>query len=151
MPYTDRPVSRTFQEACPALDAADASKEKLLAMAIVIYCGVGFDSAPVSSNAGLASRTELSRMLLQYEWEPESRDEVSWVSCLFWMWMVAISSWQTSSGRGLLPRGVELLLMLQRRFERVKEWTAVEDILVAFPWNERLTTLCKAEFERVRS
>jgi hypothetical protein len=68
LPYTARPVFRTFQEACPALDGTGASKEKLLAMAIVLHCRIGFDSAPISSNGGSAARRSPLRSSSNRRW-----------------------------------------------------------------------------------
>ncbi|EXJ56375.1 uncharacterized protein A1O5_12642 [Cladophialophora psammophila CBS 110553] len=144
LPHTAQPVWRTFQEACPALDAPGAGNEKLLALSLVLYCGIGFDSAPVSSNGGLASRGALTKILTLCELPSESSDEVS---LLFWVWMVTICAWHNASGNGFLPPGVDLLLKLRQRFVNVEDWDAAKEILEAFFWNDKLSELCKAKFE----
>lgn len=146
LPYTARPVFSTFHEACPALDVPGPSKEKFLAMAIVLYCGIGFDSAPISSNGGLAARAELSKVLKQYARESDSQEEKR---VLFWIWMVTICAWHSASGNRLLPPGVELLRKLRREFRNVKGWKDAEEILETFFWNKDLSGLSMAEFERV--
>ncbi|KIW23724.1 uncharacterized protein PV07_11902 [Cladophialophora immunda] len=148
LPNTARPVWRTFQEACPALDAPGASREKLLALALVLYCGIGFDSAPVSSNGGLASRGALTKILTADELPSESPEEESF---LFWVWMVTICAWHNASGSGFLPPGIDLLLRLRRRFADVEDWKAAKEILEGFFWNEKLSELCRLKFEEARS
>jgi len=147
LPYSTQPVFRTFQEACPALDATGPSKEKLTTMAILLYCGIGFDSAPISSNGGLAARAELLKMYKLYEWEPQLSEEKE---LLFWIWIVTICSWQKASGRGLLPPGIELLRNLWQGSGNLKEWKDAEAILQKFFWNQRLSELCIVEFERCK-
>lgn len=145
LPYTARPVCRTFQEACPALDAPGPNKEKFLALAVVLYCGIGFDSAPISSNGGLAARAELFKMLKQYVWDSDKQEEDN---LHFWIWVVTICAWQNPAGNGLLRPGVELLQMLREGFPNLKQWNAAEDILKKFFWNRRLTGLLMTELRR---
>lgn len=115
-------------------------------MAILLYCGIGFDSAPISSNGGLAARAELSKTLKQYAWESDSREEEK--HALLWIWMVTICAWHKASGNGLLPPGVELLQKLRQEFGSIKGWKDAAKILETFFWNEKLSALCMAEFER---
>ncbi|OAP59263.1 hypothetical protein AYL99_06561 [Fonsecaea erecta] len=155
LPNTAYPVWRTFQEACPALDAPGNPPEKLLALAMVLYCGIGFDSAPVSSNGGLASRGALTKIFttmddeLSHEsssssTEDENEDEERF---LFWVWMVTICAWHNAANSGFLPPGIDLLHRLRRRFVSVKDWGGARDILDAFFWNDKLSELCRIRFD----
>lgn len=148
LPYTSQAVCRTFQEACPALDATGPSQEKLLALAVVVYCGIGFDSAPIASNGGLASRAELTKMLKQYTWESDMPEQEDF---MLWIWAITICAWRSASGNSLLPPGLELFWKLRQRFRQVKEWKDGETILINFFWNEKLSELCAAEFEKDQS
>ncbi|KAK5046069.1 hypothetical protein LTR84_008526 [Exophiala bonariae] len=143
LPYTARPVWRTFQEACPALDAPGPDTEKLLALAVVLYCGIGFDSAPISSNGGLAARAELFKLLKQDT--PPSASTQEEHHFHFWIWVVTICAWQTPSGSGLLPPGIELLRVLRERFPSLTEPRAAEHALGMFFWKKRLTGLLAQE------
>ncbi|OAL26176.1 hypothetical protein AYO22_04354 [Fonsecaea multimorphosa] len=149
------PVWRTFQEACPALDAPHTSREKLVALAMVLYCGIGFETAPVSSNGGLASRGQLTRIFTTDELSREDDDdnndddddEGEEKPFLFWVWMVTICAWHNASGSGFLPPGIDLLRRLRRRFRDVKDWDAAGGILEKFFWNGTLSELCRPRFE----
>ncbi|KIW13060.1 hypothetical protein PV08_08247 [Exophiala spinifera] len=145
LPYATQPVRRTFQEACPALDATGQSQEKLLALAIVVYCGLGFDSAPIASNGGLASRAELTKMLKQYTWECDTPEQEDF---MFWIWAVTICAWRSASGNSLMSPGLELFWKLRQKYRQVKEWNDGEAILVKFFWNKKLSELFAAEFEK---
>ncbi|KIW84084.1 hypothetical protein Z517_03330 [Fonsecaea pedrosoi CBS 271.37] len=165
LPITAQPVWRTFQEACPALDAPGADLEKLLALALVLYCGIGFDSAPVSSNGGLASRGALTKLLTLDESSSSSSSSSSSLPTrspsplpqstkspddepfVFWIWMVAICAWHNASNSGFLPPGIDLLQRLRRKFVKVGDWKTAQDLLEPFFWNDKLSELCRPRFD----
>lgn len=128
-----------FVEALPCLGTPDSLKttiEKDLCLAILLYCFHSFTTARSSVSLYAASRTELTRLLLQVD---EQRHPPPEQECLYWICAVCVDSWRKNGPSSpLLPQGAALLPILKR----LKNGSASTNVLQKFLYNQELLDGC---------
>ena len=129
-----------FVEALPCLGTPDSLKmtiEKDICLAILLYCFHLFTTARSSVSLYAASRTELTRLLMQ---EDEHRYSPPERECLYWICAVCVDSWRKDGPSSpLLPQGVTLLPTLKR----LKNGSASNNILQKYLYNQELLDGCE--------
>ena len=128
----------TFEEACPALKSPTMTIEKLLCLTILVYCSLAFCThwSDLNASPSLVVRRRVLESSLE---EFGHVDDSTELSCLKWMWLVAIESWKEKDD----CYAVNGLHMLARFRERYAEttWHDVERTLQLFMWDDKLSML----------
>lgn len=107
-----------FWDACPSLTIPDVGAEpvleKLLCLALLLYCSTLFSSETCINNIAMWTRRKLSGYLPLCIQPRDQQEE----ECLFWIWTLTVSSWKTHTGV-YPPHALALLSAQKERFPDV--------------------------------
>ena len=133
---TDNEAVSTFEEACPALKSPSMAIEKLLCLTILVYCGLAFSTqwSDLNASPSLVVRRRVLKTSLE---EFGHVDDGTELSCLKWMWLVAIESWRERDDCYAL-NGLRMLALFRDRFVETA-WHDVERTLDLFMWGGRFS------------
>ena len=132
----DNEALSTFEEACPALKSPSMTIEKLLCLTVLVYCGLAFCTR--WSDLNVSPSLVVRRRVLEISLEEMGHvDDGTELSCLKWMWLVAIESWREKDDCYTL-NGLQMLAHFRERFVETG-WDDVERTLHLFMWGGKFS------------
>lgn len=142
-PHTSTAMFQSFEDACPCLKVKQVTFEKLLCLAVMVYCNLAFSQSSIGLQPTLAFCARRN-MLIKEIVTIQSVVPVE-EPCMLWMFMVSIRSCMDKKGR-MSPEGQTLLSEARHRDPSLL-WTEVETILNRFQWNSGLSQDLQHFFE----
>ena len=133
-----------FWEACPCLSVPDSQEaqpnlEKIVVLALILYCRQTFNSVQSMSATYAGVRLNLASNLVR-RWGAADASEVD---AMVWVWMIVVDVWTNIDGT-LLPRGLKLLHLMKKRFRSVHTTNQMLMRLRLFFCNEKFEQRCRA-------
>ncbi|KAK5200248.1 hypothetical protein LTR92_000791 [Exophiala xenobiotica] len=133
-----------FRESCPCLSEPDvdgvASMEKLLVLALIIYCSSNF--TPTRSNTVLY---DTCRKRLQSDIWTARPDGVAEATCLIWVAAMLVWSWTTTSNK-LTAEGISCIKKLRGSIMYGLAWKDLEMVLYRFFWSENMSACLEKHY-----
>lgn len=133
-----------FWEACACLADPEASLQKYLCLALLLFCTDEY-SPRRQFRRGMTVFNG-PRALLTRELPMLASNDSAEEECLMWIWMVVVDAWSSDCAiEGQLPiSGLQLMFDFRWSFPGASSWDGTSSILRKFFWSKRFSSACKA-------